>query len=633
MLCPQCQHDNAQNSYFCTQCGESLRERILEEKPRKKISLFLIGGLVCGFFLGYLFHRVVPWSTEGEQRVRIEQGLEARTALKSLDDAGRNGAGEQKEPSTGMKAVTSEQDEKSPQKKPVVGEVVVGNPWGKIIAQIPCVLLRGAWVALPSRGHLGGDRLTLRLGDEGEFRMEKGIWRYGDPISLWSIEGGANLESLPLHPWKEGLPVQWLSILSKEPPMPVDIVAVGEIGRFVQCVMPSSIKEPGVFVQSNGVVGWSFGEWLKGGYLWAGLKGEELEYQISIENNYLITFSDGREEQFSKALAMGADLPALDRLEAFAEGFRLSPKLSWQETPTYLRADQVLKHMRTLTAQLLKEGLDSEVTDILDEKVLLETADSPLLLSAMAATAETYSMERAVDLAEGVGDYIRQIQGDKISDLDRLHSRLYKKWLEEVLDKGDFGNAWLVFTRAKDRFPDDPEIHLLGVETALAGGNWEEARRLLDAADYPGSLADRARVLSVRIDKQQEEENQIVIRFSPGSTQIPVGAVINGALDQAFVIDTGASMVTIPYATAETLGIEIDADNPRRVISTVGGRRSAHEVRIASIELGDWVVYDVQALVVDIPDKPGLGLLGLNYLNRFRVEINQEGGILSLKPR
>lgn len=633
MLCPQCQHDNAQSSYFCTQCGESLRERIPEEPPRKGLSLFLIGALVCGFLFGYFSHRIAPWGTEGEQRTQIEQGVEDRKALKSHDDADRNGAGEQKASSTGMKTATSGQDEKSRQKKPTLGEVSVGNPWGKIIAQIPCALLRGAWVALPSRGHLGGDRLTLRLGDEGEFRMERGIWRYGDPVSLWTVEGRTDIESLPLHPWKAGLPVQWISILSEDPPMPVEIAVVGETGRFVQCTLPSSIKGPGVFVQGNGLVGWSFGAWQKGGYLWVGPKGEELEYQISIENNYLITFADGREEQFSKALAMGADLPSLDRLEAFAEGFRLSPKLSWQETPTYLRAEQVLKHMRTLTAQLLKEGLASEVTEILDEKVLLETADPPLLLSAIAATAATYSMERAVDLAEGVGDYIRQIQGDRISDLDRLHSQLYKDWLKDVLDKGDFGNARPVFTRAKDRFPDDPEIHLLGVETALAGGNWEEAQRLLETKDYPGSLADRARVLSARIDKQREEENQIVVRFSPGSTQIPVSAVINGALDQAFMIDTGASMVTIPYATAETLGIEIGADNPRRVISTVGGRKSAHEVRIASIELGDWVVYDIQALIVDIPDKPGLGLLGLNYLNRFRVEINQERGIISLNPR
>lgn len=633
MLCPQCQHDNADSSYFCTQCGESLRERPLQVKPRKGLSFFLIGALVCGFLMGFFFHRVAPPPIEGEQRVRIEAGPDARVALKGPHAEGRGAGSEQTASDTVLKAAKDELDAKAPLKKPVVGEVVVGNPWGKSIAHIPCVLLKGGWVALPSRGHLGGDRLTLRLKDKGRFRLGKGVWRYGDPVSLWAIEDGMDIETLSLRPWNEGLPVQWRPLVSETSLVPVSIAVVGETGRFVQCNMPSYMKEPGVFIQGNDVVGWSFGEWLEGGYLWAGPKGEVLEYQVSIENTYLITFADGREEQFSRALAMGADLSALDRLAAFAEGFRLSPKLSWQETPSYLRAEQVLWQMRSLAAQLLKEGFASEVTDILDEKVLMETADPLLLLSAMAATAETYGIERAVDLAEGIGDYIRQIQGNRISGLDQLHAQLYTRWLAEVLDKENYGNAGPIFRRAKERFPDDPEIHLMGVEIALAGGNWEEARRLLKAMAYSGPLMDRARVLNVRIEKQQEEENRIVIRFSPGSNQIPVSSIVNGALDQAFVIDTGASMVTIPYASADTLGIEIDSYNPRRVISTVGGKRSAPEVRIASIELGGWVVYDVRALVVDIPDRPGLGILGMNYLNQFQVEINQESGILSLKPR
>ena len=92
-------------------------------------------------------------------------------------------------------------------------------------------------------------------------------------------------------------------------------------------------------------------------------------------------------------------------------------------------------------------------------------------------------------------------------------------------------------------------------------------------------------------------------------------------------------MVTIPRGTAEALGIRIDANSPKREVSTAGGVRMAREVRLNSIELGGWVVRNVAALVVDIPDKPSLGLLGLNYLDQFRMEINNEKGVLLLRPR
>ena len=629
MLCQNCQNLNADTSYFCTQCGEPLREQIPEKTSKKGMNLFLAGALLFVFILGYFSHNMFLRFKGEESQVQTEQAA----ALERTNDADCKRADLKEKEDKRAKALTTDGGENPEAIRLALGEVVVENPWGKIIARIPSSLLAGSWLALPSRGHLGGDKLTLRLGNQEEVRLEKGIWRYGDPVSLWFIEGVRDIGGPELYPWKEGVPVRWVSILTEEPPRSVNIVPLGELGRFVQCAMPPGVKEPGVFIQENHIVGWSFGEWQKTGFLWAGPKGEDLEFQITIENTYLITFADGREEQFSKALAMGADLPALDRLEAFAEGFRLSPKLTWQETPSYLRAEQVLKHMRSLALQLLKEGLTSEVTGILDDKVLLETADPQLLSKAMVATLQTYGIERAVELAEGVGDYIRRTQENKVPEVDRLHAQLYAKWLREILDRENAGNGWAVHKRAKAYFPDNPEIHLLGVELSLAEGNWQEARRLLEMIAYPESLVDRARILNTRINAYREEENKIMVRFSPGSRQIPLKTILNGSLDQAFVLDTGSSMVTIPYATAEALGIEIGPENPERMIVTAGGTKSAKGVRLSSIELGDWIVYDVAALVLDIPEKPGLGLLGLNYLNRFWVEINQEKGVLSLKPR
>ena len=36
---------------------------------------------------------------------------------------------------------------------------------------------------------------------------------------------------------------------------------------------------------------------------------------------------------------------------------------------------------------------------------------------------------------------------------------------------------------------------------------------------------------------------------------------------------------------------------------------------------------------LDIPDQPDLGLLGLNYLENFRMDVRTEEGLLLLEPR
>ncbi len=189
------------------------------------------------------------------------------------------------------------------------------------------------------------------------------------------------------------------------------------------------------------------------------------------------------------------------------------------------------------------------------------------------------------------------------------------------------------FDRGREKFPDNPEIHLLGVELALAAADWAEAERSLNLRDYPKSLLDRVRILAARISELKGQAGKIVIRFSPGSGTILVSAVLNGTFRQGFFVDTGATMVSVPSSTIEALGIEIDANTPRRKISAVGGVVIAPEVVLSSIELEDWVTHHVKAVVLDLPAQPGRGLLGLNYLRRFRMELNDKDGVLLLEPR
>ena len=68
-------------------------------------------------------------------------------------------------------------------------------------------------------------------------------------------------------------------------------------------------------------------------------------------------------------------------------------------------------------------------------------------------------------------------------------------------------------------------------------------------------------------------------------------------------------------------------------MTTAAGIIEAPEVVLPCLKLDDWEVADINALVIDIPNQTDLGLLGLNFLERFRMDLNTEKGVLILEPR
>jgi clan AA aspartic protease (TIGR02281 family) len=248
-------------------------------------------------------------------------------------------------------------------------------------------------------------------------------------------------------------------------------------------------------------------------------------------------------------------------------------------------------------------------------------------------TAERFGPEEAVNLTESVIENLEPAGSREKTQLNELHAGLYQNWLNVLFEAGDIDGAWRVYERGSRQLPEDLNIYLFGVRLALVENDWETAERLLAAKDYPAALMDQVRILQAQTDELKGQHGKIVIQFTPGLRQIPVTASINQTTSQEFIVDTGASMVTIPFSTARDLGIVISVRNPRRKVFTAGGEIYAPEVLLDSVTLEGFETYNVKALVMDIPDQPGLGLLGLNYLRRFRMDLNTDEGLLMLAPK
>lgn len=106
-------------------------------------------------------------------------------------------------------------------------------------------------------------------------------------------------------------------------------------------------------------------------------------------------------------------------------------------------------------------------------------------------------------------------------------------------------------------------------------------------------------------------------------------AVLNGAIRQYFIVDTGASFTLISRPTARELGITIDENTPVIPIFTASSLVFAPLVTLKSIRVGEAEVENVDVLVHNMPSDSA-GLLGNSFLNKFKVVIDSVNGKMTL---
>lgn len=102
---------------------------------------------------------------------------------------------------------------------------------------------------------------------------------------------------------------------------------------------------------------------------------------------------------------------------------------------------------------------------------------------------------------------------------------------------------------------------------------------------------------------------------------------VNGAAVR-FIVDTGATMISLSAADAGRAGIDYRRGEPVMTM-TANGPAQAWKTRLSSVKIGDIQVNDVDALV-HTSDMP-LALLGMSFLNR--MEMRRDGQTMTLRKR
>ena len=605
MICRKCHRKNPESSIYCDSCGQPLIRK--PGAKRKSLSWYVVFACVGVLLLGgyFLIRMLLPASEKDmSSDTAASQGKVLRVVSPDITD-----------------------------NPLIIGGIIVKDLEGSEIAGCASAVFNDDWVAAPVWSLLGGIDLVFQMSGSAEIPLKEAVWANGNPIILMKLQDEAIRKTPELSPWKQYQSLEWLPSLKKEGGYQVNIPPPEKKGMFLSFPLPHEIQESGVFMQEGQVVGWAFPDWLDNGYLWGGPEGSDLTPGIQMNQFFRSTLAAWRETHFANILNKGEDILSVRKLEALAEGLIMDSRFSDEDVPQPLRTQSIIKHMHAIASDLMQNGLAAEVARILDEHIISASPNLTLVKDSVLARVEIEDFRKAIQFLERIKKNFYAVKGQGISGLSQFHAELYKDWLRNILDQGGYYSGRAAFEEAKRHFPDDTELHLLGVEIALADKEWARARELLQMRDYPKAMREWVGELENEIQEVQENEGAATIRFNPGAMHIPVKVYLNGNHSFRFILDTGATMCSIPSSAVDRLRLDIDQTTPTRLISTAGGVAETYEVDLKSIELEGFRVLGVKALIIDIPGYRDYGLLGQNFLNNFHIEIDSQEGILRLKKR
>jgi clan AA aspartic protease (TIGR02281 family) len=118
------------------------------------------------------------------------------------------------------------------------------------------------------------------------------------------------------------------------------------------------------------------------------------------------------------------------------------------------------------------------------------------------------------------------------------------------------------------------------------------------------------------------------IQVQRAGNSMRVNVRLNDRVTAPFVLDTGASDVSLPAWVAKELGLDLEGARTG-YYRTANGTVQQALVTLDSVEVGGARVENVPA---HVNESMSVGLLGLAFFNHFRYRIDPVSGIVTLSP-
>ncbi len=349
-------------------------------------------------------------------------------------------------------------------------------------------------------------------------------------------------------------------------------------------------------------------------------------------------------------LARTSRLPVADwnraRYEGSAEAHRRTAGLDLA-AGRYAAAIQELRAAITLDASL-EPTLLAEIrdADALWERAAREKGDREEALRVLEESVQAFPArgDSRLELArayvdrrrfrEAIGSFgsAMALDASLAGEASAGMADAYSRWADGLHLDGSVDEALAVLGEALRAFPQSPALHLRRGRVLVERQAFADAVADLEAAvALDPSLASQAAPLLEEARRALGGGPIVELRFPPGWNQIPAVVVLKGRDRIVMEVDTGATLTAIAPVVARRLGYDTGPGARIEPVRTASGIVNAAVVTLRSVNLKGFVVTNVEAYVLELPGSSGL--LGLNFLNRFRYSVEPERGVLTLQAR
>lgn len=187
------------------------------------------------------------------------------------------------------------------------------------------------------------------------------------------------------------------------------------------------------------------------------------------------------------------------------------------------------------------------------------------------------------------------------------------------------GKAQLVINGGKPRIlsasQTSPEgVKLISADSSAAVIDFQGKRRSL-------ALGSGMRIGGADLSAGSSSGSSVTLTADERGHYQTLGQVNGGTV--TFLVDTGATSIALPSADARRLGINY-LNGQRGFTQTANGRAVAYRVTLDTVKVGDIMLHDVEAVVLE-GDGLKISLLGMSFLNR--TEMKRDGQALTLIRR
>lgn len=176
-----------------------------------------------------------------------------------------------------------------------------------------------------------------------------------------------------------------------------------------------------------------------------------------------------------------------------------------------------------------------------------------------------------------------------------------------------------------------------GAPVPLAIGQSIQGVRLISVQGDQAVIDIAGRRRSLRVGQHAAANPNVMADSASGGNQLQLLAdgaghffttgTINGVAVR-FLVDTGATLVSIGASDARRIGIDTSGGQRGRS-QTANGLVEVTKVKLSSVQVGELKLHNIDALV-HANDMPII-LLGMSFLNR--MEMQRQGSIMTLKKR